>query len=58
MEMISENGVLVVVILAVIVGIVLRIKAYGGENGEAYRQRQMQGPFVPVSEHSKKNSVE
>ena len=39
----------VVIIGAPILGGYLSIKAYGGADGERYRKRQMQGPFVPLS---------
>ncbi|HJW55729.1 MAG TPA: hypothetical protein VJ577_10690 [Burkholderiaceae bacterium] len=37
------------VIGAPALGLYLSFKAYGGENGERYRKRRMQGPFVPLS---------
>lgn len=37
------------VIGAPALGLYLSFKAYGGENGERYRERRMQGPFVPLS---------
>lgn len=40
----------IVIVGAPILGIYLAIKAYGGENGERYQKRQMQGPFVPLSQ--------
>ncbi|MFZ6847973.1 hypothetical protein [Undibacterium sp. RuRC25W] len=58
MEIMSENALLIVVVLAVIAGIFLRFKAYTGKDGERYRKMQMQGPFVPTSDNSKNHHTE
>ena len=58
MEILSENSLLILVILAVSVGIFLRVKAYGGKDGERYRKMQMQGPFVPTSDDKKSYPAE
>ena len=41
---------LLTVVGAPLLGIYLSLKAYGGERGERYQKRRMQGPFVPLSE--------
>ena len=55
MEVLSTTSVLIILILAVVIGVVLRVKAFGAKDGERYRKMQMQGPFVPTSAIDKKS---
>jgi len=55
MEVLSTTSVLIILILAVVIGVVLRLKAFGAKDGERYRKMQMQEPFVPTSDIDKKS---
>ena len=47
--------VLIIIIGAPVIGILLWIKAFGGEDGERLQKMRMQGPFVPVDDEEPKN---
>ena len=57
MDYLSSTTALIIFVSSVVIGVLLRIKAYGGKNGERYRKMQMQGPFVPVSQENTEENV-